>query len=484
MKYRTTLNIAMVIISIASSLLAVSIFYEEIESRVVLQLKTKVASVAATTASLLDHRELKNIQTLADEKSPAYAKIVKQLRLARDANRQHEIYIKYLYLLRPHPTDPQKLIFIADAEENPKDISHTGDTYTLHEKNEQIELTKHLNQVYNPQQFIKDNWGVWMSGFAPIYDKQGKYVATVGADISAMDITKERNLILLYAAFSFLVSILLSLLIAYFLSKRVTKHLSELCKSVNEIGKGNLKHRTIIKTHDEFNELASEINDMAQKLEERERLKQGFTRYVSQQILEKILASDTPLKLEGERRKVTILFSDIRNFTHLAESLSPEKVVSLLNEYLSIMLDIIFKHQGTLDKFLGDGMMVEFGALLPDEKQELHAIEAAIEMQNELKNLRARWEKENKPPIQIGIGIHTGTVIVGNIGSEQRMEYTAIGDAVNVASHIQNSTKEFKVPILISETTYQSVKDKFACEDLGEIFLKGRVEAIRVYKIL
>lgn len=483
MKYRTTLYIAMVIISMASSLLAVWIFYEETEDRVVLQLKTKVASVAATTASLLTQSELKKIQTITDEKSPAYANIVKQLRQARDANRQSEIYIKYLYLLRPLPANPRELMFLADAEEDPKNVSHVGDIYKLHENKAESELRDHLKHIYNPPHLIKDNWGIWMSGFAPIYDKQGNYIATVGADISAQDIQKERSLILFYASFSFLISILLSLLIAYFLSKRVTKHLSELCKSVNEIGKGNLKHRTDIKTHDEFGELASEINQMAQKLEERERLKQGFTQYVSQQILEKILASDTPLKLEGERRKVTILFADIRNFTHLAENLSPETVVSLLNEYLSIMLDIIFKHQGSLDKFLGDGMMVEFGAVVPDEEQERHAIEAAIDMQNELKNLRTRWKKENKPVIEIGIGIHTGAVIVGNIGSEQRMEYTAIGDAVNVASHIQQSTKEFKVPILVSETTWQAVKDKFAFEDLGEIFLKTRVKSIKVYKL-
>ena len=223
--------------------------------------------------------------------------------------------------------------------------------------------------------------------------------------------------------------------------------------------------------------LGNAINSMTKGLRERERLKLNFARYVSQHVMDTILKSEHVAKLEGERRKITVLFSDIRQFTQLSERLRPEDVVSLLNEYFEVMLDVIFRHQGTLDKFLGDGIMVEFGAPLDDEKQELHAVQTAIGMQRELKKLVMKWEKEGRPKIEIGIGVHTGLAVVGNIGSEKRIEYTAIGDTVNVASRLEQATKLLKKPILISETTYEGIKDTFKALSLGPMILPGRLRS-------
>jgi adenylate cyclase len=219
---------------------------------------------------------------------------------------------------------------------------------------------------------------------------------------------------------------------------------------------------------------------MTKGLRERERLKLNFSRYVSDHVLQKILSSTKPTKLEGERRKITVLFSDIRQFTHLSESLPPEQVVALLNEYFKVMLDIIFEHKGTLDKFIGDGLMVEFGAPLDDEIQEKNAITTAIDMQKALEKLNTTWKQPN---IQVGIGIHTGFAIVGNVGSEKRMDYTAIGDTVNVAFRLEQMTKSTNRSILISEDTYQAIKEEFSAESLGPITLPGREEPIRVYAI-
>jgi adenylate cyclase len=250
------------------------------------------------------------------------------------------------------------------------------------------------------------------------------------------------------------------------------------------IGQGNLDARADLHTHDEFEELANEINEMAKGLKERERLKLHFTRYVSQYVMEKILSAETVAKLEGERRKITVLFSDVREFTHLAERLAPEEVVSLLNEYFKAMIDIIFKHHGTLDKFMGDGLMVEFGAPLDDALQERNAVDAAIAMQKEMVSLGVQWKSQGKPSLKIGIGIHTGQAIVGNIGSEVRMEYTAIGDTVNVAARLEQMTKAIDVPILISEATHAAVKDHFTFKNLGSKTLPGREVPITVYSVL
>ena len=249
------------------------------------------------------------------------------------------------------------------------------------------------------------------------------------------------------------------------------------------IGKGDFSSRSPLNTRDEFNELSIAINNMAKGLEERERLKLGFTRYVSQYALEELLNLDKPISLEGERKKVTILFSDIRQFTTIAEKLPPEDVLKLLNEYFEEMIEVIFNYGGTLDKFIGDGLMVEFGAPLDDKLQELHAVLAAIHMQLHLDKLCDKWKKEGKKTLSIGIGIHTGFAVLGNIGSERRMEYTAIGDTVNVASRLEWLTKRLKKPIIISHAVYEKVKDHFVFEDLEEVKLPGRVGNIQAYAI-
>lgn len=278
-------------------------------------------------------------------------------------------------------------------------------------------------------------------------------------------------------------SIVISLCVAFYLSEKLSTSLLYLCEKVKQIGKGNLEQSVQLTTDDEFNDLALAINDMSKGLKEREKLKNDFARYVSHQVLEKILNSENKTFLQGERKKVTVLFSDIRHFTKLAEQLSPEEVVSILNQYFAVMLDCIFEYAGTLDKFTGDGVMVEFGAPLEDSKQEEHALLAALSMQEKLETLRQKWRKENKPELEMGIGIHTGLAVVGNIGSEKRLEYTAIGDTVNVASRLEHATKALKIPILVSESTIKGAPDIFLAQDLGPMTLLGRSQEIVVYAL-
>jgi adenylate cyclase len=319
---------------------------------------------------------------------------------------------------------------------------------------------------------------------APVLNSQGRIVGAVEADISAQDIITQLHKLLMFGITALCISSGVSILLGYILARSATHSLALISTCVKEISDGHFNARVMLKTHDEFNKLALTINDMAYGLQERERLKTGFARYVSQHALEKLLQSESYLKLEGERRKVTILFSDIRHFTRMSEQLAPEDVVGILNAYFSKMIEVIFRNHGTLDKFLGDGLMVEFGAPLEDPRQEINAVTAALEMQVELTKLRDKWEKEGKPHIEIGIGIHTGVAIVGNIGSEIRTEYTAIGDTVNIASRLQLATKTLKTPILISEETFKGLPPElFKYKNLGKIPLSGRTGEITVYAI-
>lgn len=480
MRYRTKLYLALIIISFVSSGFGLWIMYTEATKFVWIELRAKALTVAATTAALIDPELLKQIHTRADEGSQAYITVQNELRRARDANRREHISVKYLYTLQPDPQNPKRLLYQVDAEESPKYVSHVGD---IDNNSVDLKIAEHLNGYYAPDQFVTDPYGKWMSGYAPVFDREGNYVATVGVDISASTIIAKFNYLIYDGLIGLLGSLALGLLGGYFLSRRVSVSLSTLCSSVEKIGEGNLDQKVTLNTSDEFEDLAKAINSMSQGLKERERLKMNFTRYVSQHMLDTILKSEMPTKLEGERRKITVLFSDIRQFTQLSEQLPPEQVVSLLNAYLEVMIDVVFSHQGTLDKFIGDAIMVEFGAPMDDEQQELHALETAVAMHKALQVLGDKLEKEGKPRLAMGIGIHTGLAIVGNIGSEKRMEYTAIGDTVNVASRLEKLTKQLQTPILISETTYQAIKHRFPMKSLGPMTITGKQAPIEVYAL-
>ena len=188
-----------------------------------------------------------------------------------------------------------------------------------------------------------------------------------------------------------------------------------------------------------------------------------FSRYLHPSVVKEMLKNPAASQLGGERAEVTVLFSDIRGFTSLSEWLPPEEVVSLLNHYLTVMSEVVFQHEGTVDKFEGDLIMAFFGAPLPQSNHAERAILTALGMREKLATLQDEWRERTQADLRIGIGIHTGQVFVGNIGSPRKMDYTIIGDTVNTASHLQDLTKEYDTPILVSGQTYSRVKHMAPC---------------------
>lgn len=271
-------------------------------------------------------------------------------------------------------------------------------------------------------------------------------------------------------------------LFVFFYSLSLTTPLLRLVDATTEISKGNYDVQLKKPSNDEIGDLTSSFNDMATGLAEREKIKNAFSKFHSKDVADKILSGE--LKLQGERKRVTIFFSDIRSFTSISEKLEPEQVVELVNSYMTRMVRIIFAHGGVVDKYVGDAIMAVYGTPVSYGDDAVRAVAAAVRMRAEMVRYNDSQAAQGKPVIAIGMGLNTGDVVSGNIGSPERMEYTILGDNVNLTSRMESLTKEYKTDLLISGQTYDEIKDWFECEACGATKVKGKAEDVLVYKVL
>ena len=213
-------------------------------------------------------------------------------------------------------------------------------------------------------------------------------------------------------------------------------------------------------------------------------VKKLFGRYVSRDVYQQLLDDPNLAELGGRRREMTVLFSDIRGFTSMTEKGNAEALVAQLNEYFSTMVEVVFRHQGTVDKFVGDMVMALFSAPVEDPDHAEHALAAAVEMVSELGKLNRKWLAEGKVQLDIGIGINSGEMIAGNIGSERIMSYTVIGDNVNLGSRLESLNKEFQSRIIISDATRTRLRTERTLRTLGEVTVKGKTRAVSIFEVV
>jgi adenylate cyclase len=209
-----------------------------------------------------------------------------------------------------------------------------------------------------------------------------------------------------------------------------------------------------------------------------------FSQYVPKKVVDELIVNPDMLKLGGERRRMTVLFTDIAGFTAISERLNPEEIVQLLNDYLSAMSQIILDNEGIIDKYEGDLIMAEWGAPVYFEEHAVYACRSALKMQRRLAELRKEWKAQGMPELQSRIGINTGHMVVGNMGCLEVFDYTVMGDAVNLASRLEGANRLYLSTIMVGEETYEDVKDRFVLRELDTIRVRGRAEAARVYELL
>jgi adenylate cyclase len=212
-------------------------------------------------------------------------------------------------------------------------------------------------------------------------------------------------------------------------------------------------------------------------------LRHAFQHYLNENVMEQMLAHPDNLKLGGEKREMTVLFSDIRGFTTLSERMAPEALVRFINSYLTPMTRIVFEEGGTLDKYIGDALMAFWGAPLEQADHAVRACRAAVRFLDKLKELKAAWRDQNLPEFDIGVGINTGPMIVGNMGSDIRFDYTVMGDSVNLASRLEGTNKEYETRLLISEATWLAAKDHVTARRLGAVRVKGKRKPVHIYEL-
>ncbi|HJU42424.1 MAG TPA: adenylate/guanylate cyclase domain-containing protein [Vicinamibacterales bacterium] len=212
-------------------------------------------------------------------------------------------------------------------------------------------------------------------------------------------------------------------------------------------------------------------------------IKKMFSRYVSKDVFDQLVANPSLAALGGARRHMTVLFSDIRGFTTMSEKGTPEDVVAQLNQLFTRMVGVVFDHRGTVDKFVGDMVMALYGAPLDDESHADHAVETALEMIRTLQEMNAEWRTQGKPTLDIGIGINTGDMVAGNIGSDTIMSYTVIGDAVNLGARLESLNKDYGTRIIISEFTRAELKGRYDIHPLGEVVVKGKTRPVAIFEV-
>lgn len=480
MKYRTKIYAFLVGISCSVLFVALTIIITQARTAIQKDIENNAISIASTVAANIDGDLVAQIRVPADEKKPAYEQLRAVLRKARNANRNDAVYVKFIYTIYPDPKDPNKFLFGVDAEESEKDVSHAGDEDPGATDDD---LGPNLANPYSSGHLIKDEWGIWLTGYAPVLTSKGDYAGTIGVDISSAFVGKMKRRLLFGGTLALVICLALATLGAAYLTRQATRALKILAGATIEVGKGNYAVRAEVDTNDEFQDLATSLNAMAASLQEKEKMKAGFAHYVSQHVMDSVMKEGAP-KLGGERKKITVFFCDIRDFTKIAEKLAPEEVMAILNEYFQAMLDIIFKHNGMIDKLIGDAIMAEFGFPADDPEQEKNAVLTGQEMQHALTLLRAKWKREGKPELYIGIGIHTGEAIVGTLGSKDRVEFTAIGDTVNIASRLEHATREYNEDVIVSEDTFKGLNNAFPSKFLGALQLQGKEQPINAYAIL
>ena len=469
---------------LALGLLALSVYQHGVTS----ETRNLQRRLLNTVDSLANSVEADRISALPQQQglwTPGHRALLR--RFAETARGDKDI--KSIYMMRP-TAEPTKLRFVVDYERDGS-IAMPGDTY---DASNVPMLLKGFDRPVVEEKPVRDSFGDTLSAYAPVQTLNGRSVAVLGVDVDASRLEEIRQGVLLNTAIAFGVALVLLFLATLVVAQSLRTPLTRLINAAAAISEGDLTTRIGLQRNDELGLMSQHFDLMAEQLQDREFIRDTFGRYLSSSVADEVLRQRDGISLGGEERVVTVLFTDLRGYSSISEQMSPAQVVTMLNQYLGAMNEIVDRHQGCVIEFLGDSIFAVFGAphyRVDHAEQAMRCAPAMLTRLDELNEmwrqsgLARSWRDSGITQISSRTGLHCGKVIAGNIGSQSRIKYSVIGDSVNVASRLESLNKEYGSRLLISRDVYLQLPADLAdlFVDRGPIKLKGRDQVVRIYSL-
>lgn len=424
-------------------------------------IQEKVFSVVVSAAPYVDGDAVASLREAGQDGSAGYLELAQSLREVRDANGTGAIPIRFVYIIRPLPDGRWE--YVVDAEEEGPDRSALGDSVEFRHERE----VPAFGVASVDHRYAKDSFGIWLSAFAPILDAEGEPVAMLAADIAAERIQLLLRQLLLGDLVAMLIALGLASALAAWLSRKVTRPLTELQRFVRGIGRGDFSSRIALKSNDEFGELATAINQMAEGLEERESLKGALVRYVRPKGREAD-GGQTEAAAGGAPRRVTALVAELVGFGDLAAELDGDEVFAVLNDYFPTMIDIVLRHRGSLEKSGDETVIAIFGAKGDDPHQERLAIQAALEMDRALEALLAAKGLKPAAPVRLASGIHSGLAKIVLKESSEQLDFASAHAIVESAAAVLAAGMRLRSPMTVSEETAKGLHGTFPLDEASD----------------
>ena len=466
-----SLGSAFVGVVVLTSILFAVATYPNIRSFVRSGIRERLNDAVSIAALQIDPARLAKLSVPDDEDSDDYKSLQKQLQQIRD----HGTGMRFVYTLRKN--EMGQYVFIVDAEEKEKDRSPLGEIYE--------DPTPFMTAAFTPpymvqveDRFFSDKWGDWLTSYAPILHPDGRLEGVLAIDISATKVLEyERRYLLILLAVALGICAIVAW-ISLKISRRICHPLLLLEQDMARMQRFDLGEGIHVRSRiKEIINMESAINNMKNGL-------RSFKKYVPAELVGELITLNKVAVLEAEKRTLTVFFCDIKDFTSLSERLAPEELARLMGIYFDGMTKIILRHQGTVDKYIGDSIMAFWGAPRPCADQAARACLATLECRQFVAELAEKYRDQGLETFATRFGLNTGEAIVGNFGYEERLNYTAMGDSVNVASRLEGLNKEYGTTILISESTYLQAKHVIEARVLDRVLVKGKSLGVTVFELL
>ena len=432
-------------------------------------LKRSLNTSVNICSSILDPNEIEKLTEYEQENSPVFINYRKSL---KEIKKEVED-IKFVYIVRQTGTN---ITYIIDCGDDASEQAKLGEIYDDASDGLKQLFDNPIEGVTFENEYYTDKWGTFLSAYKPIF-KDGKILYVVCSDIKSVDVEKYISNYKKKFTCAFFTLLVIIFPIICSITNMIRRPLNKLRDEI-------LKLKDLdVEEHIDFKSSISEVNDMIDATDKVKTGLRSFSKYVPDKVVKQLISQGKDAKIGGEKEHVTILFSDIEGFTSISENNDTQEVVTALNEYFDIYVHCLEENGATVDKFIGDAVMAFWNAPNKVDNHEFIAVKTAMEIVNEIDVLNQKWKSEGKKFIfKTRIGINSGEVIVGNIGSTNRINYTVTGDPVNLASRLEMANKQYNTKILVGENVYNKTKESIDYNYIDTVKVKGKEVYVKVYQ--